>query len=55
MVFHETEEFQQLKHQFKGETVLPTDAGYRQAISRWSVLAQREAGVVAYPKDANDV
>jgi hypothetical protein len=49
MVFHETEEFQQLKHQFKGETVLPTDAGYRQ------VLAQREAGVVAYPKDANDV
>lgn len=55
MVFHGTGELQQFRHDFQGEIVLPSDSEYKQAISRWSVLAEREAGVVTYPKDANDV
>ena len=46
--------FQELKGAFKGELVTPADAGYDEAISRWSIGAVRKAKVVAFVKDAED-
>lgn len=55
MPFYKSEQFLRFKAQFKGLLVLPDDATYKQAVGRWSTLAQREAGAIAYPKDVNDV
>lgn len=40
---------------FAGDIVLPTDADYADAIKRWSSLAQRDAAVVAFVKNEEDV
>ena len=40
---------------FKGDVVQPGDSGYVQAIKRWSKLSERNARLVLYPKDEEDV
>jgi FAD/FMN-containing dehydrogenase len=44
-----------LKQSFKGDIVTPDDAEYKAAIARWAVNAERQARVVAFVKDTNDV
>jgi len=55
MTFTESPAYAQLKSVFKGELVLSSDAGYKDSLKRWSVLAERQAGVVAFVKDEDDV
>lgn len=40
---------------FKGDIVTPADADYPAAIARWASNAQRNAKIVAFVKDAEDV
>jgi FAD/FMN-containing dehydrogenase len=40
---------------FKGDIVTPADADYPSAIARWASNAQRNAKIVAFVKDAEDV
>jgi FAD/FMN-containing dehydrogenase len=40
---------------FKGDVVTPADADYPAAIARWASNAQRNAKIVAFVKDAEDV
>jgi FAD/FMN-containing dehydrogenase len=47
--------FAQFKAVFKGDLVLPTDLEYKASLRRWSVLAERPAGLVAFVKDDHDV
>ncbi|TBU32018.1 FAD-binding domain-containing protein [Dichomitus squalens] len=44
-----------LKATFKGDIVVPTDAKYDQAITRWAKNTAKKAAVVAFVKDAEDV
>jgi FAD/FMN-containing dehydrogenase len=44
-----------LKESFKGDIVTPGDAEYKAAIARWAVNAERDARVVAFVKDTDDV
>jgi FAD/FMN-containing dehydrogenase len=44
-----------LKPNFHGDVVTPSDPSYNSAISRWAVNATRRAKVVAFPKDNDDV
>jgi hypothetical protein len=55
MAFTESEAYIQLKSNFKGDLILPTDENYKESLKRWSVLAERPAGIVAYVKDEADV
>jgi hypothetical protein len=55
MTFTQSDAYIQLKSIFKGDLVLPTDNTYRESIKRWSVLAERPAGIVAFVKDEEDV
>jgi FAD/FMN-containing dehydrogenase len=55
MSFTQSLAYTQLKSVFRGQLVLPTDTGYRASLKRWSVLAERNAGVVAFVKDEEDV
>ena len=45
----------EFKQSFKGDIVTPGDAGYTQAIARWSATTERKARVVAFVKDTDDV
>ena len=45
----------EFKQSFKGDIVTPDDDGYAQSISRWAANAERNARVVAFVKDNNDV
>jgi FAD/FMN-containing dehydrogenase len=45
----------EFKQSFKGDIVTPDDEGYTQAIARWSANAERNARIVAFVKDADDV
>jgi len=45
----------ELKQSFKGDIVTPDDKRYIQAIARWSANAERNARVVAFVKDTDDV
>lgn len=40
---------------FKGDFVTPTHADYTDALSRWALNARRNAAVVAFVKDAEDI
>lgn len=40
---------------FKGDLITVHDAGYEAAVTRWAANARREAKVVAFVKDAQDV
>jgi len=55
MVFIESEAYSQLKSVFKGDLILPTDGNYKESLNRWSILAERLAGVVAFVRDEEDV
>jgi FAD/FMN-containing dehydrogenase len=48
-------DLQSFKQSFKGDVVTPLDADYADAISRWAANTQRNAQVVAFVKDAQDV
>jgi hypothetical protein len=50
-----TEAYRQLKSIFKGDLVLPIDNNYKESVKRWSILAERPAGVVAFVRDEADV
>jgi len=45
----------EFKQSFNGEVVTSDDEGYTQAIARWAVNAERNARVVAFVKDDDDV
>ena len=55
MAFTESEAYLQLKSIFKGDLVSPTDNNYKESVKRWSILAERPAGVVAFVRDEWDV
>lgn len=55
MSFTELPAYTKVKSVFKGELVLPSDANYKDSLKRWSILAERLAGVVAVVKDEEDV
>jgi hypothetical protein len=55
MSFIQSTAFKQLKAVFKGTLVLPTCPNYHESLKRWSTLAERPAGVVAFVKDEEDV
>ena len=46
---------QSFKQSFKGDVVTPSDPDYAPAIARWAANSQRNAQVVAFVKDAQDV
>src|SRR5712672_4210512 len=45
----------EFKQSFNGEVVTSDDEGYTEAIARWAVNAERNARVVAFVKDDDDV
>ena len=55
MAFTESEAYIQLKAVFKGDLILPTDDNYKESLKRWSILAEKLAGVVAFVRDEGDV
>lgn len=55
MTFTESPAYAQLKSVFRGELILPSDSEYKNGIKRWSVLAERQAGLVAFVKDEEDI
>ncbi|KAF9482454.1 FAD binding domain-containing protein [Pholiota conissans] len=44
-----------LVQEFKGDVVTPEHPGYKEAIARWAANAERNAKVVAFVKDSQDV
>lgn len=48
-------QLESLYQAFKGDIVTPSSADYKNAISRWAINAQRNAKVVAFVKDSDDV
>ena len=55
MAFTESEAYIQLKSVFKGDLILPADDSYKESLNRWSILAERPAGVVAFVRDRKSV
>ena len=55
MCFNQTTAFGEFKSAFKGDLILPTDSNYQDDLKRWSVLAERPAGLVAFVKNEEDV
>jgi hypothetical protein len=55
MEFTGSEAYIQLKSIFKGDLILPTDDNYKESLTRWSILAERPAAVVALVRDEGDV
>jgi FAD/FMN-containing dehydrogenase len=55
MCFTESTAFTHLKSVFKGDLVTPTDSSYEDGLKRWSVLAEKRAGVVAFVKNEEDI
>jgi hypothetical protein len=55
MAFTESEAYIQLKSIFKGDLVLPIDNNHKESVKRWSILAERPAGVVAFVRDEADI
>ncbi|KAF9559964.1 FAD-binding domain-containing protein [Agrocybe pediades] len=39
----------------KGDVLTPDSAGYKQAIARWAANAERDASIVAFVKDGEDI
>lgn len=48
-------DFTSFRVEFKGDLVTPDDAGYAEALYRWAVNARRNAQMVAFAKNAEDV
>jgi FAD/FMN-containing dehydrogenase len=55
MCFTKSAVFCKLKSVFKGDLILPTDSSYQDDLKRWSMLAERRAGLVAFVKNEEDV
>jgi plasmid stability protein len=55
MCFTQSKAFDEFKSVFKGDLVLPTDSNYLDDLKRWSILAERRAGLVAFVKSDEDV
>ncbi|PPQ71770.1 hypothetical protein CVT24_006531 [Panaeolus cyanescens] len=54
-VFFKCNALDALNLSLEGDIVLPNDAGYKDAIARWAVNAERAAQLVVFPKHAADV
>lgn len=50
-----SDSFESFRAALKGDIVTPSDEGYEKAIARWAINAQRNAKIVAFVKDAQDV
>lgn len=55
MSLAESPAFIHFKSTFKGDLILPSDTEYKASLARWSVLAERQAGIVAFVRDEQDV
>lgn len=55
MTFADTQAFQDLKDTIQGDILIPSDAGYGDALKRWSKLAEKPAGAVVYVKNNEDI
>jgi hypothetical protein len=55
MCFTQSPAFSEFKSAFKGNLSYPTDSNYQDHLKRWSVLAERRAGLVAFVRDHEDV
>jgi FAD/FMN-containing dehydrogenase len=55
MCFTQSTVFCEFKSVFKGDLILPTDSSYQDDLKRWSILAERRAGLVAFVKSEEDV
>lgn len=47
--------FDAFKAAFKGDVVTPNDPDYHKVLVRWACNAERQAQMIALPKDAEDV
>jgi len=48
-------DFVSFQNTFRGDIVTPGDPDYKKAIARWASNAERQAKIVAFVKDAEDV
>lgn len=55
MCFTQSTAFCEFKSVFKGDLVLPRDSNYQDELKRWSVLAERRAGLVGFVKIEEDI
>jgi FAD/FMN-containing dehydrogenase len=47
--------FEELQNRIQGDVPLPTDPQYQESIKRWSKLAEKPAGAVAFVRSDEDV
>jgi hypothetical protein len=55
MTFTNIQAFKDLKDIIQGDIIIPSDAGYGDALKRWSKLAEKPAGAVVFVKSNKDV
>lgn len=55
MTFTDTQAFKELKDIIQGDILIPSDAGYGDALNRWSKLAEKPAGAVVFVKNNMDI
>lgn len=55
MTFIQTSEYIHLESIFNGDLVHAAHPNYQESCNRWSVLAEKPAGLVAFAKDSEDV
>lgn len=55
MAFINTPAYKQLEAIFKGDLIHAAHPDYKESLRRWSVLAEKEAGLVAFVKNNEDV
>jgi len=55
MAFIHTEAFKALRHTINGDIILPFDPTYNESLTRWSRLAEKDAGAVIFVKTNKDV
>lgn len=48
-------DFSAFSKTFKGDIVVPSDPDYKESIARWATNAQRNAKIVAFVRDSEDV
>lgn len=48
-------DIESLRKSFKGDLVTPSDPDYKASIARWASNSERNAKIVAFVKDADDV
>ena len=55
MTFTDTQAFKDLKDIVQGDILIPSDAGYGDALKRWSKLAEKPAVAVVFVKNNEDI